>query len=404
MNAPALPPTAAAPAPAAEPTEPAVAATPQGPGGLVRWGVAASTARTLASAGPRLERGEAARIVEEIRAAANASVEHVHRITGLAAALELRDSEVLVVDRAGWATAAVNGFRQMLEPGLKQVLGAKFPQGLPMSLKLGGYGVGAEMGGLVAFLASHVLGQYDAFSVSATAPGGRLLLVAPNIVQVERALNVDPADFRLWVALHEQTHRVQFAAAPWLREYLGEQITELTDGLMSLPTSLRERLTSLTGSVKRDAEGAPEAQGADAEHDGAGLGLLDLVTGPREKEALSRVTAVMSLLEGHANVVMDSVDASVIPTVKTIRQRFEGRGAERSALQKLIMRVIGMAAKQKQYQDGARFVRAAVDALGMEGFNVVWQGREMLPSETELHEPTLWVARVGSTKPEARMS
>ncbi|RII40982.1 hydrolase [Galactobacter valiniphilus] len=397
MNASALPPTAAASAATLAPSASGTAApAATGPGGLVRWGVAASTARTLASAGPRLEPGEGARIVEEIRAAAAAGVEHVYRITGLESAHELRDSEVLVVDRAGWATAAVNGFREMLEPGLKQVLGDRFPQGLPMSLKLGGYGVGAEMGGLVTFLASHVLGQYDAFSVSSTAPGGRLLLVAPNIVQVERALSVEPADFRLWVALHEQTHRVQFAAAPWLREYLREQITELMDGLMSLPTSLRERLKSLTGSVRQDAEAPQGGAGQDPAHDGGGMGLLDLVTGPREKEALSRVTAVMSLLEGHANVVMDSVDASVVPTVKTIRQRFEGRGTERSALQKLIMRVIGMAAKQKQYQDGARFVRAAVDELGMEGFNAVWRGREMLPTEAELHEPRLWVERVSA--------
>ena len=370
---------------------------------MIRWGVAASTARTLAAAGPRLSTVEAVPIVEDIRAKAAASVEHVHRITGLEAARDLRDSEVLVVDRAGWTQAAVGGFREMMEPGLRAVLGKRFPDGIPLSLRMGGYGVGAELGGLVAFLSGHVLGQYDPFSVGPKAPGGRLLLVAPNIVQVERALEVDTDDFRLWVALHEQTHRVQFAAAPWLRGYLQEQIEQLTEGMLSIPTSLGERVRRFSGGVRTDHPGgAAEYADSDMEPqlpegkapDVGGLGLLDLVTGPREKTALSRVTAVMSLLEGHANMVMDAVDASVVPTVKTIRQRFETRGKDRSALQKLGMRLIGMAAKQRQYSDGAAFVRAAIDELGMQGFNRVWESPENLPSEAELHATADWVARM----------
>lgn len=376
----------------------------RGPG-VVRWGVAASTARTLASAGPKVSATEAAPMVEDIRRKADASVEHVHRITGLEAARDLRDSEVLVVDRAGWATAAVGGFREMLDPSLRAAMDAKFPQGLPLTLRMGGYGVGAELGALVAFLSGHVLGQYDPFSTSPAAPGGRLLLVAPNIVQTERKLQVDTGDFRLWVALHEQTHRVQFAAAPWLRGHLAAQVGELTAGLTGSQASLSDRVKRLSGGVRSDHETRPlagatavgqEAASAASPQDPLpeGMGLLDLVAGPQERAALSRVTAVMSLLEGHANVVMDGVDASVIPTVKTIRQRFETRGADRSALQRLVMRVIGMAAKQRQYQDGARFVRAGVDALGMQGFNVVWEDMVNLPSEAELHAPQDWIDRM----------
>lgn len=365
--------------------------------GVVRWGVAASTARTLASAGPKVSAAQAAPMVEDIRLKAAASVEHVHRITGLEAARDLRDSEVLVVDRAGWATAAVGGFREMLDPSLRAAIGPKFPQGLPLSLRLGGYGVGAELGALVAFLSGHVLGQYDPFSTSPTAPGGRLLLVAPNIVHTERKLQVDTSDFRLWVALHEQTHRVQFAAAPWLRAHLVAQIAELTSGLAGTQTPLGERLKRLSGGVRSDQDAAvsPPASGVGQQDPlPEGMGLLELVAGPQERAALSRVTAVMSLLEGHANVVMDGVDASVIPTVKTIRQRFETRGNDRSALQRLVMRVIGMAAKARQYEDGARFVRAGVDALGMQGFNVVWEDAAHLPSEAELHAPQEWIERM----------
>lgn len=371
--------------------------------GIVKWGVAASTARTLASAGPRMSTTEAIPIVEDIRAKAAASVEHVHRISRIEAARELRDSEVLVVDRAGWATAAVNGFRHMLGPSLQHSLGQRFGEDLPLTLRLGGYGVGAEMGSLVAFLASHVLGQYDPFSVTPTAPGGRLLLVAPNIVQVERELTVDVDDFRLWVCLHEQTHRVQFAAAPWLRDHLSGLIGELTDGLVSAPQTLGARLKRLREPADAAGQSTEQTQGeastttpapAPAPKSSEGSGLLGLITGPAEREALSRVTAVMSLLEGHANVVMDGVDASVVPTVKTIRQRFTARGEDRSALQKLVMRAIGMGAKARQYKDGQAFVQAAVDAMGMEGFNVVWQDASHLPSEAELHAPQEWIARM----------
>lgn len=360
--------------------------------GLVRWGAAASTARTLASAGPKFSTSQAIPVVEDIRAKAEASVEHVHRITGLQAARDLRDSQVLVVDRAGWATAAVGGFREMLDPPLRAALAERFPEGLPLSLRLGGYGVAAELGGLVAFLASHVLGQYDPFSTTADAPGGRLLLVAPNLVQVQRKLEVDAADFRLWVALHEQTHRVQFAAAPWLREHLAGLIAELAVGMVSRSGGsggLKASVSALGGGVRGDVSGK-----GDPVPDAAGQGLISLVTGPRERQALSDITAVMSLLEGHANVVMDSVDTDVIPTVATIRERFEQRGSTRSALQKLIMRLIGMAAKQRQYSDGAAFVRAAVEQLGMEGFNAVFTSAEHLPTEQELHAPERWIERM----------
>jgi coenzyme F420 biosynthesis associated uncharacterized protein len=392
---------------------------------VVRWGVAVSTARTLASAGPKTSTTAAITIVEDIREHAVAAERHVEDITGLHVAASLKDSQVLVVDRPGWAAASVSGYREMLGTPLDAALQKRFPKGLPLTLKLGGYGVGAEVGSLVAFLASHVLGQFDPFSTTADAPAGRLLLVAPNIVETERKLEVDPADFRLWVALHEQTHRVQFAAAPWLREVLSEQLDVLASGLVERPrgkerkdSTLKARISAL-GSAARDDQATPtphdatsasaetdasrpdtpgseESYAADGTHENQ-AGLLSVVTGEAERAALSRITAIMSLLEGHANVVMDSVDRSVIPTVTRTRKRFDQRGASRSALQKLLMKAIGMDAKQAQYRDGAKFVRAAVDELGMEGFNVIWTSPDHLPTEEELHHPDAWVRRMRET-------
>lgn len=400
---------------ATSPTTPSTDRTAKGPS-VVRWGVAVSTAKTLASAGPKASTTAAIGIVEDIRDHALAAEQHVENITGLHVVSSLKDSQVLVVDRPGWAVASVSGYREMLGAPLDAALMKRFPKGLPLTLKMGGYGVGAEVGSLVAFLASHVLGQFDPYSTTAAAPAGRLLLVAPNIVETERKLKADPADFRLWVALHEQTHRVQFAAAPWLRDVLSEQVGILASGLVNRhkgkdrkESTLRARISALgsvarrdnPGSVSDDAEPAtaataPSVGGEGVEESGKDgqSGLLTVITGEAERAALSRITAIMSLLEGHANVVMDSVDRTVIPTVAKIRKRFDQRGSTRSTLQKLLMKVIGMDAKQAQYRDGSTFVRAAVDALGMEGFNVIWRSPEHLPTEKELHAPETWVQRM----------
>ncbi|MGO3153096.1 MAG: zinc-dependent metalloprotease [Galactobacter sp.] len=387
------------------------------PTSVVRWGVAVSTAKTLASAGPKASTTAAIGIVEDIREHARAAEQHVENITGLHVASSLKDSQVLVVDRPGWAAASVSGYREMLGTPLDAALLQRFPKGLPLTLKMGGYGVGAEVGSLVAFLASHVLGQFDPYSTTASAPAGRLLLVAPNIVETERKLKVDPADFRLWVALHEQTHRVQFAAAPWLRDVLSEQVGILASGLVNRPkdkerkdSTLKARISALGSAARADnaasmsdddgpasADTVPSSPSAAKDGKEGQAGLLTVITGEAEQAALSRITAIMSLLEGHANVVMDSVDRTVIPTVAKIRKRFDQRGASRSTLQKLLMKAIGMDAKQAQYRDGAKFVRAAVDALGMEGFNVIWRSPEHLPIERELHAPETWVQRMRET-------
>src|SRR6478752_8610073 len=299
-----------------EPSGTAPGAVPVRAQGLINWDLAASTAARLTPAGPVLGAAEIGAAVENLRLMADISVPHVHHITGLEAARDLRDSEVLVVDRASWAKANTHSFAVMLEPAMGKLLEGRG------SLSPGAAGVsaaitGSQLGAILAFLSSKVLGQYDPFSALAensTAPAsGRMLLVAPNIISVERELKVDPADFRLWVCLHEQTHRVQFAAAPWLRHHMLQEIENLSGLLLGNVDSLMERASAAAKSLKdRAAPGAAPGRGA----------ILDLLQNPEEKAALSRLTALMSLLEGHANVVMDAVDASIVPSVKTIRQRF----------------------------------------------------------------------------------
>ncbi|MGW9552300.1 zinc-dependent metalloprotease [Citricoccus zhacaiensis] len=377
----------------------------------VNWDLAASTAARLCAAGPRFTRHQAEREANGLRRAAEASVDHVHRITRLDAAKDLHDSEVLVVDRPTWTQANAQAFSTLLEPAFEHVQSIRPAEYARATSGLGTVATAMEAGAVLAFLSSKVLGQYEPFcalpgpdGTSAGPEGGRLLLVAPNIAEVRVELNVDPEDFRLWVCLHEQTHRVQFAAAPWLREHLQSHITALVAGMFEKADTLPERLSARVrallqgpeadrGSVER-GQGSAEL-GTD-EHP-ASMGLLELIQDPEDKKRLAHLNAVMSLLEGHANVVMDAIDSSVVPTVKTIRQRFDHRGATRSSLDRWIRRFMGMDAKMRQYREGQRFVKHVVRELGMDGFNVVWEAAENLPGEQEIQYPDQWIQRIRET-------
>lgn len=368
---------------------------------LINWDVAGGTAERLVGPGPKLTARQIDAVVADLRAKADASVEHVHRITGLDAARDLRDSTVLVVDRGTWARANVQSYQGLLAPAMERLVASQKGKMSPATVAVGGGAAGVELGGILAFLASKVLGQYDPFAglLGGGPAGGRLLLVAPNIVEIERELHVEPEDFRLWVCLHEQTHRVQFAAAPWLRDHLQETIAQMTGGLLDAPGGLAERLKAAgqdaMAAINAKRRKGTTAAGADAEAPSS-TGLLSVLQDPEGQALLSHLTAVMSLLEGHANVVMDAVDASIVPTVKTIRQRFNARGGNRGVVETWIRRFLGLEAKMRQYRDGQRFVNAVVREIGMEGFNAVWERVENLPTEHEIHHPREWIDRVAT--------
>jgi coenzyme F420 biosynthesis associated uncharacterized protein len=346
---------------------------------LVDWGLAARTAANITRPGPRLGRDEAQQLVGELRSAARAAVPHVAGVTRLTPAHPGGPADdVLVVDRATWARINARGFRGLLEPVVADVMRRRERPTPAALVAVGSRFTGLEVGGLLGFLSSRVLGQYDAF-----APDGRLMLIAPNVVAAERELDVPPHDFRLWVCLHEETHRVQFGAHPWLAPHLVERIRDLVGGLLLEPAEVAERL----GRALRDVPDLVRGQGS-------GVPLLDLVQTPQQRAALAELTAVMSLLEGHADVVMDEVGPAVVPTVTRIRERFTARRAGRGAVDRLLRRLLGLEAKMRQYADGARFVREVTAAVGVDGFNAVWTGPDTLPSAEEIADPAAWVRRV----------
>lgn len=332
----------------------------------VDWALAARIGARLAPSGPVLTRADTMTAVAEMRDAAERAVPEVRSVTGLVVE---HDAGARVVDRPTWIASNVEGMRIAMGP-LLEALQSKEP--MKVVQDVGARGTAVEMGAVLAWMSTKVLGQYEVF-----AQPGRLLLVAPTIVDVERALGVPAADFRLWVALHEETHRVQFGAVPWLRDHL---VSLIADFIEVSDLSLRELLTAAVRGI-----------GALA---GRGHSLVEAVQTPRQREVYHRITALMSLLEGHADVVMDAVGPRVVPSVDLIRQRFTKRREEPTAVDAVLRRTLGMDAKLRQYSDGAQFVRAVLDARGMTGVNAVWAAPQALPTLDEIHHPARWLARV----------
>jgi coenzyme F420 biosynthesis associated uncharacterized protein len=357
---------------------------------MVDWTVALNTATKLVKPGPEISQSGAAAVVAELRECALRAEAYVTQVTGLRAPAAA--SPVLVVDRQRWIQANLDGFRQILAP-LNAKAAEKLRTASPTAAGIGPRITGVEVGALLSYLAPKVLGQFDPFFPGSVAPGpgggatpeqsagGRLLLVAPNIVAIERELDVVPADFRLWVCLHEETHRVQFGAVPWLRDYLNAQIAEVVDSAELDPAVVAQMLRD---GIKRVVEGLAWNQE---------VSIIDLVQTPAQKQIVDRITAVMSLLEGHADVVMDGVGPEVIPTVEAIRAKFTVR-RQGQGFDKVIRKLLGLDAKMRQYRDGAAFCRAVIDRVGMDGLNRVWTSPDTLPTREEIVDPPVWLARV----------
>ncbi len=333
----------------------------------VDWELAARTAGRLTPPGPVVTLDEAVELVERLRTDAAVAEGHVRGITGLGAGLPLLPADV--VDRPAWASAAVAGMRALTAD-------ARLPATPRLARAVTARTAGLQIGGVLAYLGGRVLGQYDPFG--GADGGGRLLLVAPNVHAAQQALDVPSTDFGLWVCLHEATHRLQFTAVPWLREHFAAEVGRLLS------------LTESAGMVER----LPEAVRALRDSRGDALALVEVLQGPEQRAVLDRLLALTTLLEGHADHVMDAAGPDVVPSVATIRARFTIRRRGGGLVDRVLRALLGVEAKVRQYAVGGAFVRHAVLATGMDGFNRVWEGPDTLPTRAELDRPGDWVRRI----------
>nr|MDT0662636.1 zinc-dependent metalloprotease [Micromonospora sp. DSM 115978] len=342
---------------------------------FVDWDLAAATAGALGKSGPRVSYDEATEVVGDLRGLTDEAAAHVVAYTGLRPQVEF--PPVRVVDRRDWAATNIAGLREVITPLVARLSGDRRPGAFGDAI--GSRLTGVQAGTVLAYLSGRVLGQYEVFS----ADPGQLLLVAPNIVEVERKLEAQPRDFRLWVCLHEVTHRTQFTAVPWMRGHFLGEVQAFVDASQAGGEHFLDRLRRGVGTLS-DSIRNPDSRAS----------VLDIVQTPGQRAVLDRLTALMTLLEGHAEFVMDGVGPQVVPTVDQIRARFNRRRESGNPLEKAIRKLLGVDVKMRQYAEGRKFVHGVVERVGMDGFNRVFSSPLTLPRLDELGDPDAWVARV----------
>ncbi len=286
-----------------------------------------------------------------------------------------------VTDRAGWVAANVASFQRLLRPVLDK-LGPKMAAS-PMA-PIGRQVAGAQLGTMLGWMSTRVLGQYDLLLVEDEKPEEQDLVyyVGPNILAIEKRFAFPPREFRLWLALHEVTHRAQFTGVPWMR---GHFLGLVERSLGSIDPDPKRFVEALKRAVDQMREGRNPLD------DG---GLVAIFAGPEQHAVLQQVQGLMSLLEGHGDVTMDRAGAGLVPSSDRFHRMLHDRRQEQSGPAKLLQKVIGLEAKMKQYEQGERFIERVEAEGGPELLAAVWQGPDQLPDLTEIRDPDAWIRRV----------
>lgn len=291
-------------------------------------------------------------------------------------------SRIFVFDRREWLEANIISFSQLFRPieelyekngGGRGALGMVVNN---LSSKL----LGVQIGGLLGYLAQRVLGQYDLSLLSAEATGGALYFVEPNIARVQQQLGLSDEDFRLWITLHEMTHAFEFEAYPWVRSYfrelLEQNFTLISGQMLSSGNSLVDMLTRLLQGI------------------GSGQHWIETVLTPEQRAVFDRIQALMSMIEGYGNHVMNAVGRRLLPSFSQIEQQIAQRQRQRTLLDQMVFRITGLDLKLAQYQQGEAFVNAIVAARGIGFASRVWERPENLPTLDEIRNPAQWMIRM----------
>ena len=344
---------------------------------MVDWSLARQLARFAANAGsapPPLPEADFPRLVAESEA-------HLRGYTGLEPGDGIPAPET--VGRAEWAEVNVDSLGSLLGP-VTERLGNRFEGAGPFAGPLrsaAGATVAAECGLVLGYMSQRVLGQYELSLLEPERPA-RLLFVGPNLSRAVRDLDIDADSFLRWIVLHEVTHVLQFSGVPWLRGQMGSLLREYLDtvevriergaagGLPSLP--------NMGDLVERFREG----------------GLVALVQTREQRRIFDRIQAVMSVIEGYSEHVMDAVGEQVLPAYEGLRDAMERRRRSRSAPERVLQRMLGLDLKMRQYELGKRFCDDVAQKHGIETLNRVWDDPASIPTLAEIEDPEAWVARV----------
>jgi coenzyme F420 biosynthesis associated uncharacterized protein len=335
----------------------------------IDWNVAQRVGEMLSGGSPYVSPGP-----NGVQSLAEDFAARVSAYTGLKPSSGI--PEIESIDRSRWIEANIATMQPLLDPMTRRLGGGSGPLA-PALRSTTQLLLGAQVGALTGVLSQRVLGQYDVSLLDAGREP-RLLLLAPNIAEAARNLSLDRDEFTSWVAIHEVTHAVQFGGAPWLRDHLGGVLRELLDGMQvgvrfaGLPSA-----ADLRSLVERLRSGE----------------LLRIGLGEERWALVERMQATMSLIEGHAEHVMDAVGADVLPSLEKMRKAMDKRRRNRAWPWRIVERLLGLEMKMRQYEVGRTFCDAVVEVGGPPALARAWESPELLPTAGELIEPRLWLER-----------
>jgi coenzyme F420 biosynthesis associated uncharacterized protein len=347
--------------------------------GAVDWALAERVAVRIAGREPFAASYHAASLEPDLLELTAQAEQRVAEFSGLVAPTPAR---ARVVDRAGWIRANLASFERLLRPvvtKLEDRLGNRNGAPQLLTAKV----AGLELGTLLGALSQRVLGQYDLLVVEddTAADQDIVYYVGPNLLSLEKRFGFPPREFRLWIALHETTHRAQFTGVPWLRPYFLDLVSRLVGDIEPDPGRLLDAVKSLFG-----------AEGRAAMDDG---GLLALIATPEQRELLAKAGGLMSLLEGHGDVTMDRAASSAVPSADRFARVLRERRRNAPTAMRIVQKLMGLEAKLNQYEQGERFLHAIEAAAGPRAVDRCWEGPEHLPTLEEIRAPERWLAREG---------
>jgi len=351
---------------------------PAGVADPVAWDVAERVAARLARPEPLAESYLYASLDPDFHELTDRAEELVAAETGLRSARG--PARARVIDRPGWVSVNVASFRRLLRP-LTDRLASRMGQG--RAAAVGRSVAGAEVGALLGWMSTRVLGQYDLLLDEDDHPEDQdvVYYVGPNVLALEKRFGFPPREFRLWLALHEVTHRLQFTGVPWLRDHflglVGDSLAELEPDPKRLVDALRRAVDQVRSGDRPFEEG----------------GVMALLATPTQRANLQRIQGLMSVLEGHGELVMNRAGEDLIPSAGRFRQVLHDRRQPRG-LAGALQRLVGVEAKLRQYARGQAFL-TTIEEASPGAIARLWEDPEYLPTLAEIADPEGWLARTG---------
>lgn len=345
---------------------------------VIDWEVAEQVAVRIANRAPFGGARHLDGLVEEFDVHTATAEGLVAETTGLRALHG--EARARVVDRSDWIRANLASLQRLLRPLLDKMADRSSSSMPPLSHRV----AGVELGAVLGWMSTRVLGQYDLLVLEDEAAEDQDLVyyVGPNLVALERRYAFDPHHFRLWLALHEVTHRAQFTGVPWMREHYLGLVRSLLESSDAEPSSLLDSIRSL---ADRRGNGSGDDDG----------GVLAMVASPEQKVALDGITGLMSLLEGHGDVTMDRAGEGIVVGADRFGRVMRERRRSASGITRIIQRLVGLESKLAQYAKGEAFIGEVEAAGGTALLNRAWEAPANLPDLAEINSPDLWIARMG---------